>query len=147
MKTIKILKRNKRVPLPWSNPFGVYSIENYRAWDGGLFRIRTGLKIELPLGVDIKAEQSRSDICPTNCFLMNGELIVSLIPSGEKDCTTIKTGDHIANIRIVKIENEGVRFIDFSEGKRMIVGDVKKPNITKSSTVDDFSISGGDKNE
>jgi hypothetical protein len=146
MKTIKIISRDKTVPLPWSNPFAVYSVENRVISDSG--SVRTGLKIELPLGTDMKAEQSRSDMCPTNCFLMNGELVISFIPcGGGESFVEVKPGEHIANIRIIKMENEGVRFIDFSEGKRMIVGDAQKPNIAKSSTVDDFSINKGEDNE
>ena len=126
MKTIKILNRDKALPLSWSNPFDVYASDIAYLVDGKIAYIDTGLEIDFPDDVDIKAEQIRDDLF-VGCCVRNNRIFISA-SSFDKGgyFVIVRPGEKIARIRVVKQETESIRFIDFSEDKRMVVGDSKK---------------------
>jgi dUTPase len=123
MKTIKIVSRDKTLPPPWSNPFSVFAADAVTVLAGKQSYVSTGLTIEMPDGVSLKVEQAMKEIVPIGCFFIDNKLFVTVIIACEKDCMIVETGQHIANIWVIKSESESIRFIDFSEGKRMLVGD------------------------
>jgi len=127
MKIVKILGRNKFLPVPWSNPFDVYASELVHVFSGKLAFVDTGLDMELPGDVEIKTEQIRSDIYVVGSFVKQNRLyvVVHLIDP-EQYFYTIKSGDKVARIRLVKYESESVRFIDMSDNTRVVRGDAKE---------------------
>lgn len=123
MKTIAYSK-SENVPPIISNPFVASSAEVKVLFQGHSAIIDTGLKLELydemcPIVVGNK----RSDIYVINVLMLDGEIKLAVTPEGESDVYFIQPGEELASIKLVKISDEKLRFVDYTNGKRKIYGD------------------------
>ena len=128
MQTIRIEKRDPRVPTPNANPIRLYAAGPVFS-EGGQVCLATGLKVDLS-GRMTKVERVGKCPLPVGHIDIEGELHLCYgISSYESLCEIINNaGDNlaenpIAELTVFSVDKPTIRFVEMVDGKRRIVGE------------------------
>jgi len=130
MKTITY-EREQHVPALANNPFIVVASKEISVAERVVV-IHTGLKLQLPDGCELRVEKTLHDdliVFATPTLL--GELILLAISLSAKQYDIVP-GTKIAQISVVQVTKEAVRYVEMADGKRKMCGDSSSVSFEQS---------------
>jgi hypothetical protein len=122
MKTIRLEKIDREIPLPTGNPFLLHAIEESVFNFGDIRYVRTGLKFFLPADFTLRVEMLIHGLqfLGEEKHQPEGDFTLVVLCCGMK--VSIGRMQHIAQVHLYEQKHDPVRFAEFTEGKRVIVG-------------------------
>lgn len=129
MKTIKLTRFRDDVPRSSETPFSLKVPCRTFGASGDLLHIHTGWGFDVPDGTELRVVPSEGDKAPIilTWYVENGELVVVCCGKRKNDNPLgridLEAGQEYGIVQFVSVEEQDVRFIEFRDGKRVIVGD------------------------
>jgi hypothetical protein len=126
MQIVTVTALDGNVRLPWSNPFKLGVFGKRDLWVSGVTLVRTGLKISLPPGTDLKVRSVDSRFAVV-AHVIGDELECMVCPCGEENECLIRIGAEFAEALVVEERSCKVRFVERNaDGRRVVTGGAKE---------------------